>query len=381
MGLPSDISQLILTYATKPLYTPPKWVDKHFRELVYASSLANPRAYRWIKKNWARIMDKQNLMKNPGPEIIDLANKLVYDTSTLEEMIANIRNHWVRLNELIDSNNPVINILLKKIHVNFWNHTFLCKCPDLNLVKKIIQLIPKIDKNMLYKNENDEPLKYALYEMKRTRAYPYVFNRLIQNKNPIGTKYIVDVIIKSDPYEYLKPFVNSLGDNPGDLALGILEANIELIDTETWQKLNSNPNPRAYELIKKHDNLLWPYFASNPNSIEPIKMKLDNYALTNNMCEEDISILCEFLRSNPRCTELLDNYICQIEKLDLIYLLGGNKNPRLIDWVETHQEYIGYKTNKHDLKIDILELATNNHHILADRYLRRYPKKLVKFIY
>lgn len=389
MQLPDDVSKLILTYASEPIYTQAKWVDNTYKDTIYIELFDNPRAYRWAKQNWSRISNKTKIIQNPHPKIIELITHNLNPVEILSEIVKYIHIHSNLLNKLIDSN-PIIPVLLARMHINFLIQLLL-HCPDLHLIKKIIKLTPEHSDLNLYKllsSHHDEPLLYALHLVENTEnpLSENIFNLLLSNPNPIAIKYIYERISKTHPR--MNQFIGFLSGNPCELALDIIEDNIELMNQYAWANLNANINPRAYDLVIKHNKISWSHIATNPNAIELIRTKLeeireyilfddypdisfDNYA--------DILFCTCFLEDNPKCTELLDENIDIFEHMGLIHSLSVSKDPKLIDWVGTHQEYAGYSENIKNM-IDILKLARTNPNILSNNYLGRYPAKLVKFL-
>lgn len=74
MQLPNDIAELILLYATIPLYKFVDWIDKSSYNRCYKLMGSNPRAGRYILKNIDRYT-LQQIASNPDPKIMEYVRK------------------------------------------------------------------------------------------------------------------------------------------------------------------------------------------------------------------------------------------------------------------------------------------------------------------
>lgn len=374
MDLPDDISYLIFTYAAEPIYTLPYWVDKSYKDLIYHEAMGNPRAYRWAKKNWAKIIDKSQIIENPHPVVIELVKSSYITQFMLKQMLLNITNYSTHLSKLIDTN-PLIPKMLKKINTNTINH-FLATCPELNLIKKIMNITTCFNADVLYGNQHDDILRYAL----STQISPDdiinsdMITNLAQNPNPTAINYLKTKIDRTS--ELFSVFIKFLAANPSELALDIIEENENFINWEDNWGITRNPNPRAYALIKKHDKI-GQYIAVNPNATEFIRTKLDEFKKSTDFSPDD-RYFAFLISCNPKCTDFLDDYIDLFKRMKRLSDINECSALRPVKWLSTHPEYVGYFDPKNS--IDILSIASKDIDILQNNYKDRYPRALVKFI-
>lgn len=382
MGLPSDISQLVLTYASEPIYTLPRWIPKGKRIGVYLETLGNPRAYRWIKKNWAKIVNKVDAFDNSHPEIIKLVGNLHLTKSDIRQNIYHNTHQWINYSKY--PLEPRCN--LKNFFESCPNYEFTMKM--ISLCGKSVDISEITDFDYIFANINSDVIGKFLFSdlagklLKNKRVHGW--SKLMTNTNPIAIGFIekflrIDSIKSKIPARALVQFCS----NPSDLVLDLLNKYPDLIITEY---LSLNKNPRALELIHKNTTPDYirellntePTYFAQPWALQLTKQELDNQISEGSEISQEL--LEKFIvNTSPELPKILDNYIDLIVSKGQLGLIDENQSKEIIEWVGKHLEYVVYDSQD-DTHIDINSLACVNPYILIDNYGHRYPKKLAMFI-
>ena len=401
MGLPSDIFRLVLTYATEPLYSLPKWIDKKERVGVYLKCLHNPRAYRWIKNNWVSIYNKKYIMKNPHPSIVKLVGNLLL-TKQLVHVMCEFSHHHINY-----SNAPIDWFAheMENIFKYCPNYEFIMKSAKHN---KITKSGSRSEYNGLLANSNSDVINRLIID---DIPYKLLNNNVGQgmlfcNTNPIAMEFLEKYLSdESTRAKIPKDSIKYLLRNSSDCAVNILEKYPELIN---YNELYNNPNPKVYELITKHkpDYMVdidqidrkcpWAYqqvkdffYKEIANSNRAKIIISDNVFNTDDEYWKIRKIL-EFLIINtpPECIGFLDENLDLIKSTINIWAVCLNRTKEIIEWVGTHLDYVGYINDDQEMYcygsnsscIDIYVLAANNDYLLQDNYLGRFPRKLEQYL-
>lgn len=366
---------LIAIYSSESLYTFPSWVDKSEKDNLYINSLKNPRAHRWIKKNWSRINDKHKLFKNPHPSVVELLSTLILDENLIKSLVEYLGPHTYSIfNKHLDviSKSFPINDLLKNI----------IKCPNIELIKQIIERANiDFDLATLLDNNHDEPLLYGLsnFQLDTPAQREIFYHNIKLNPNPIAINYMMNIFLKSYP-EYKLQYIKNLMGKSSDLALDIIESNLDILDDMGWALLNSNPNPRAHKLVIDNSKIMFPFIAENPSAIPLIKKEIARIKSSEHPNQTRLyNIFVLLLGHNTKCLGIVDEYLGDIFGLGIIHLLTDSDDPELIKWIGLHQDLISYSQDIE--KINMNDVAKINSELLADRYGNRYPKKLIRYMY
>lgn len=377
MGLPSDISTLVLTYATEPIYTLPKWIPKNKHRSIYLSCLDNPRAFRWIKKNWAGFVNKSELLKNPHPSMEKLIRGLEFGKLGMSILANNIRFDYTKLSP--------------ELFIDNLGYVFRF-CPDHEFITKCVKLNMRIDwaqyAHILANTNNDvisKCLTFKIFE-KILKREPKGWGYSIKNTNSVVLGFI-DKYLANNKH-IAQQYMEKLSSNPSNKALDILEKYPKLINSNI---LLANPNPRAYELfIKYFPDEKINIFRTGPNcewAFPLIKQKVEKY-INNKLHDSDsdddtLKVYIEklILNTNPKVVELLDGYMDLIKSTQNINTISWNATPKIIQWIRSHSKYVGYHEDDTSTEhINIYTLAYNNIYLLQDNYLGRFPRKLNKFL-
>ena len=382
MGLPSDIIYLILTFVTEPLYTPPKWIPVEKRKIIYSNSYNNPKAFRWIKKNWASLTNKTNFLKNPNPSMDKLIKELTFNKSGISQLCTGTR-HNIRFD---------YTTFIPEQFIDCLEYVFKF-CPSYEFIMRCInryEILSMSEPMYVFANTNNEVISKCLSSelfrnmlIDKKSGWEY----LASNTNPIALDFINNFLENNHEHKLTNIHMNELSSNPNNKALGILEKYPELINLD---KLITNPNPRAYELFIR-------YLSGDPINIlrttnecewalPLIKQKINECNLSNS---DKLGDYLEklILNTNPEVVELLDGYLDLIKSTGKIKKISCNKTHEIIKWIGLHLEYVRYSGNNtgwtwvdNSQYVDIYELAVNNNHLLQDNYLGRFPKKLAGYL-
>lgn len=380
MDLSEDIQTLIFTYSTEPIYVFPRWVPVQVLDILYSEALENPRCVRWIKKNFSRIYNKSQLIKNPHPSVIKLVGQMILTNDLLYNLVI--------------TSNQYPNYK----HVQKFEHRLtsdiLENCPDINFIKE--HCLTHRNKDYLAKNIHGEPLKYYLKLLSELDITKFPLLELAANTNPIAIDFIAGLLSKNIlPDEKIKRIFDKLILNPS--AIPILEKYPKYINHEIY----NNPSPKVFELLltynTTHNTIKWPEICKIPEAIDYIKAnwELGARTMANEIAETDYAsddeipepekVLYEELLKNPRCFEIIDEpMIDSIKKFNVLDKLNYNSGPQLIHWLGSHRDFIEYPNMpKQHSNYDLINadfLAKYNPYFLSDIYGKRLVKKLSKIL-
>lgn len=374
--LPVDILSLILTYATEPLYSLGFPCDPQYRNQIMGYQMNNPKAFRWLKKHWANIINKADALKNPHQKIIELFRGAHITPGLLFDILPNpsLFDLYKDYPELIKHSGKI------KMVCEF--------CPSYEFIQKMRQglnahgYIRALAKNAhCFKLEDITRSAIGYKEMLKNPSNEAI--DLIETK---FSKYVNDVKNSSD---YGIDFENEIIEN-----------------------ILTNKNPRAFNLairfinapneegfIKEIKNKgLLHNLLKSPGAVDLIGRHIDEIFL------DDIDRYGVFLRNNPNSDKIFGlltrklkdvissntfaidylQYIGSFADIDKYDLPSGLKD-QIIRWKSSlyingqpmNKETREYGHNR--ANIDFFR-NTSNKNILLDIYKLRFPRKLA-YIY
>lgn len=366
MNLPVDITNLILTYATEPVYWFPDWVESKYHEKLLYYSGSNPRATRYILRTPPeKITEKfvRIIASNPAPAIIplivqgiekfpgiDIAHSLMknptHDTKFIDFICEYMDGYlltepFVKSDSETDSKSsysPFLSFMEKHPWLSLfpiaktagvkWIKTkldeiinsklgfYLCKIPDDYIIQKVYEMTPDgMDWYAIAENPTIQALK--LLDM-----HPYRIDKSCIQFNP--SQIIVDMM-----ETLIKGQDHNLDENRE--FSNIYKKIREISDSDSWnaQSLCTNPNPSIVRILKHRPKLIREFLCSGKNWANQLDIKLD-WASTIGIREEWIM---EVYKENPTKFAYPEDWLSDCRgKINIyelanrnIYLMGKNK--------------------------------------------------------
>lgn len=337
MNLPNDIQILIVLYAAEPIYKLNPCDKEHHADILSAS-LGNPRAIRWIKKNFGKILDRSGVLKNPHPTILDilLKNEISEITHITYPELFNTQEAWKEYFDECKNNS--------RLYIAF------SKCPYMDIILENSKYI------------TDDELKRWL----SSNVNPEIINFLLTNPDFINW----DIISSND---FAGPIIKKY------------PRYVKMIDDNNDSRLIENTCTEAIEHLKlygmDHFDTWSKNAAMDPYNIEWVIENMHLYYKANGALKlsyGDPDLLQIFKNpnifeylSNDKISELFEKYIYQSNHGHSS--LCSNQSPKLIGWARAHIDILSC--------IDIYTIASNNIHWFQNLYGSRYVRAVRKFLF
>lgn len=319
--LPIDISRLVLTYTTRPIYNFPNWVDKSAHKELIRCSMLRPRAWdkilKYAKSDPEFIIVKY-LAGNKDPRaceyILSLDKETIFNNKDACSCNPNSKFLDVYRDELLRETPEDPGM--------FYGH-IIAYSSSLDFILEIWDRVPAEKKKFLSANTLDKVVEYL-------KAHPDLIDPSIICRNPKFADYIIEKY-KSDKSSI---DFSMLSHNPSEQIEWILDENF---DKKDWPAYFLNPLARRETL-----NLL----------NNPIQEKLYPYAILNIIKNYSIDF-DDIIRKN-------------LSKVTYEKIIDENNN------------FIGDKMQPELDKINVYLLAFYNDEFLRDTWGIRLIKNIEK---
>lgn len=181
MDLPTDITKLIFSYLTKPIYKFPIWVNKSYHERLSKNILSIPRG-------WYQITQAIKSGKLVGPD--------PNDSSKLIKLI-----DYEIFSRLSVNPDPIIlDFLFAHLELICYSHLILNTTIDPNYINKIHEYYDKLFGNLTLNNEKLLRVAYIFNGVQNKTSRKAGYQYIIKHIDDIPRKYlgwIEDIAIQS----------------------------------------------------------------------------------------------------------------------------------------------------------------------------------------